>query len=337
MDELAKTCAQLQTLQRSRAWAIKARVLLENNRRANVASMLGYTSAEEDESARKKLFKDADSLIENILKADPTAHPIGGIVHAIELSVTSLVQQQRGFEKQMLPLVRETPAAAWVREPEQNGFGELSLAVVIGETGDLREYANPGKVWKRLGCAPFTSRGKTQMGATWKSKGGLSCEEWTAFGYSPRRRSIAYLIGESLLKKNTLRIAGGGEVDFVTEDAGALASSDTTGDGDLGCETDGRAAVPGPYRQRYLDARAHVEANRPEWTACVCAGTGKTARGGKCKSCKGRGRILLRCHRHGMLLATKLLLKNLWKVWNPHLVTAQPWDAPAGECVTVSE
>ena len=40
-----------------------------------------------------------------------------------------------------------------------------------------------------MGCAPFESDGVMRMGATWKSKGGLSAAEWETFGYSPRRRS----------------------------------------------------------------------------------------------------------------------------------------------------
>jgi hypothetical protein len=75
-----------------------------------------------------------------------------------------------------------------------------SLGTIIGETGDLSLYANPAKVWKRLGLAPFNGK----MPSTWRSgkEGKLSSEEWSAIGYSPRRRSVMYVIGESLVKQN---------------------------------------------------------------------------------------------------------------------------------------
>ena len=50
---------------------------------------------------------------------------------------------------------------------------------------------------------------------------------------------------------------------------------------------------PGPYRKEYEEARAALKLlhpNDPDYPD-------------------------LRCHRHGMLLATKLFLANLWCVW----------------------
>lgn len=76
------------------------------------------------------------------------------------------------------------------------GFGYGGLAMIVGEAGDLGNYANPGKLWKRMGMAPI----KGQCGATWRVKGGLSAAEWEAAGYSPRRRSVMYQITDSMLK-----------------------------------------------------------------------------------------------------------------------------------------
>jgi hypothetical protein len=55
--------------------------------------------------------------------------------------------------------------------------------VVIGETGDLSNYAGVRKVWKRLGLAVYEGRAYS----TWRRKGGLTAEEWTAAGYKPTR------------------------------------------------------------------------------------------------------------------------------------------------------
>lgn len=76
------------------------------------------------------------------------------------------------------------------------GFGYGGLAMIVGEAGDIGNYANPGKLWKRMGMAPV----KGQCCATWRARGGLSAAEWGAAGYSPRRRSVMYQITDSMLK-----------------------------------------------------------------------------------------------------------------------------------------
>jgi hypothetical protein len=132
-------------------------------------------------------------------------------------------------------------------------------------------YANPAKVWRRLGCAPYTFDGKTQMPSTWRGgrSGKLPASEWEACGYSPRRRSIAYLVGDLIVKANKLKQAGAGGV---------------------GVDAEELAARPGPYRVRYDEAKAAVAALHPDYPK-------------------------QRCHYHGMLLATKRLLRELWRAW----------------------
>jgi hypothetical protein len=153
---------------------------------------------------------------------------------------------------------------------------------VIGETGDLSNYANPAKVWRRLGCAPFTKDQETLMGATWRGRSNgkrgtkLHASDWEEFGYSPRRRSISYLIGEGIVKANGL----------------------------------------GPYRKRYDTVKKDYPKKHPDRVKCPdCKGSGEGKRA-KCSKCKGAGKLMKRAHLHAMLLATKSLLKELWVVWN---------------------
>ena len=75
-----------------------------------------------------------------------------------------------------------------------------------------------------------------RMGATWKSKGGLSAAEWEEFGYSPRRRSVAFVFGENLVKLNF--VGGDG---FLETDAGVApdeTESEAVGAGESGSETE---------------------------------------------------------------------------------------------------
>lgn len=79
------------------------------------------------------------------------------------------------------------------------GFGKRSLAVIVAEAGDLSGYANPGKLWKRMGLAPIQKGDVTKAGSTWR-KGGLNAEEWTEAGYSMKRRATMFVIGDVLIK-----------------------------------------------------------------------------------------------------------------------------------------
>ncbi len=62
-----------------------------------------------------------------------------------------------------------------------------------------------------------------------------------------------------------------------------------------------------------------------------CAGTGLTKKENKCAGCAGSGVRKMRSHLHGMLLATKLLLKDLLVQWHKVApgggLTSVPWAA----------
>lgn len=265
--------AELQVLQRQRAVVLKSRNMQSNRLQALVAGTLGYHSGM-PEKERTKKFTEAAALIRRISDGEESDNSLRDVVRVTLVGIDAFNAMKVALEKEMTALAKRLPVAAWVQRPEQRGFGLLFLAIVIGETGDLANYTNPAKVWRRLGCAPHTFNGKTAMGATWRAgkEGKLPAEEWEAFGYNPRRRSIAYLIGEGLMKQN-----------FVRDGAGEMCS-----------ETEG--GVTGPYRARYDEAKARAKEVHPDWSD-------------------------LRCHRHGMLLAAKRLLRELWAEWNKPAMT----------------
>lgn len=258
---------ELQRVQPERAWYMKTRIMLSNRLLHSVAGTLGYRSGLEKVN-RAKIFKEAVLLIKHIKKGEEVESPLYGMVITTSKAIHEFDLMAKLLESDLVRLAKQLPVADWVEERDQLGFGLQSLGTVIGETGDLSNYANPAKVWRRMGCAPWTKDGETHMGSTWRcrtSKRGvvkLEKEDWEEFGYSPRRRSISYLIGESLMKGNYKKAKDSDEVVWC-----------------------------GPYRQRYDESRArylelHTDA-RPIY-----------------------------CHLHGMLLAAKLLYKNLWIEWN---------------------
>jgi len=283
--DVAAISSDLQALQRQRAITIKSRVMQANRLQAVVAGTLGYSSgmAEKD---RLKKFAEASALIKAVAagKADS---PLKIVILTTLIGIDAFDRMQADLEKAMVKQAKRLPVAAWVKAPQQRGFGLLFLAIVVGECGDLANYANPGKLWRRLGCAPWSFGDRTAMGATWRAgkEGKLPAEEWARYGYSPRRRSIAYLIGEGIVKQNT--VAGVMSIDPDCWRAGHGANDGAGGD-PVG-ETD-TITAPGPYRLRYDEAKAAARVAHPDWPP-------------------------LRCHRHAMLLATKRLLRELWVAW----------------------
>jgi len=75
------------------------------------------------------------------------------------------------------------------------GFGRGSLAVIVAEAGELANYPTHSALWKRCGLAVLDGRRQgdpvTQTSA-----------EWLRHGYSPRRRSLLWTIGDALIKGN---------------------------------------------------------------------------------------------------------------------------------------
>ena len=296
-DQVANISATLQGLQRQRSIVLKSRNMQAQRLTAIVAGAMGYDAGKQEKEELKARFAEAGKLIEEVRAGKD--HFLKPVIDSTLIGLDAFENLKDKLEKEMKAAAKQLPVAEWIDQKEQRGFGTLFLAIVIGETGNLTHtgydengkpigYPNPAKLWRRLGCAPWEFGGKCLMGATWKSgrEGKLPAEEWVKYGYSPRRRSITYLIGEGLMKQNM--ITREGKVEWV-----------------------------GPYRAEYDRAKQRAIETRPHWLKCPrCEGTGAGVRkGSSCSNCKGEGRVYKRCHLHAMLLATKLLLKNLWHEW----------------------
>lgn len=280
-DSCPATCRELQELQRRKVATLKSRIMIDNQLAAIVSLELGYHAGLE-EADRKRLRAEAVKLIEAIDAGDDftpdmqvVSDRVSGIVSNTRIARNGFDAYLSGIEKEMVKLAKALPAAKWCLGVR--GFGLLSLATIIGETGDLSLYSNPAKVWKRLGLAPIQGgkNNEVHMPSTWRKSGGLSAEEWTAAGYSPRRRSILFNVGECLVKLN---------------------------DGD--------------YRQRYVEAKVKAFASHPEWDwkPCDKCAAGQLD-GATCKTCGGTGQKCGHAHNHGMLLAVKRLVRDLWRSW----------------------
>lgn len=265
-------CNELCVLQRQRKMALKSKNMQHNQLRANVASEMGYNTSMTPKE-REIAFKKADTKIKQIVD-DDAEFSIASIVKISYTGIKAFNVLVNEREKAMRKLAKQLPVADWVSQPTQKGFGILSLAILIGECGDLTNYKSPGRIWRRMGLIPWTYNGETRMGSTWM-KLGLPNAEWEAFGYNPTRRSIAFLFGENIVKCNG----------------------------------------NGPYRRRYLYAKAKAYADHPEWKWNKCPKCGKRRRK-NCTTCGGSGHTCKQAHRHGMLIASKYMIKYLWRQWH---------------------
>jgi len=152
------------------------------------------------------------AAMENLIPGDPMPRNSNGVgqyhidSHAFHANANSIVFFATVFldqcraelhrnrlipELRMKKLAKQLPVWGWVESIP--GFGALGLAQIIAETGDLNNYANPGKVWKRLGLAVDPEGGRQRKV---KDK-----ETAIWMGFSPRRRSVMWNIGESAIKK----------------------------------------------------------------------------------------------------------------------------------------
>lgn len=100
---------------------------------------------------------------------------------------------EKKAEKEMRRLAMSLPV--WERFGAGiRGFGELSLAIIVAEAGDLALYPKKGHLWKRMGVAQIDG---VRQGSLPKT---APKEAWIAHGYNRQRRSRMFTIGDTLVK-----------------------------------------------------------------------------------------------------------------------------------------
>jgi len=149
-------------------------------------------SIDKDGKEKKEIYAEGAVLFEAILKDNGHISAIGTIVSASVLPlVTSyeVIRRERKLvQKSLVAMASQFPVADWVEN--KHGIGILGVGQIIGETGDLNNYANPAKLWKRMGLHVIEGeRAKKKRG-----KEGIAQE------YSPRRRAVAWNIGDAVIR-----------------------------------------------------------------------------------------------------------------------------------------
>jgi len=179
---------QIRTHHRDRMFAMNQRIRLENALSAFIRTQLGWQQAL-PEPERKKIEKAAKQLIKD------GGGDFAEIVAASKAAAKPFVKIENMHVREMEKLAESLPvwdafgAGIWC-------FGPASLATILGIAGDLSNYPTHSHLWKRCGLAVIDERRQGNPGPH------ASAEEWIRHGYSPRRRSLIYVIGAALVKRN---------------------------------------------------------------------------------------------------------------------------------------
>jgi len=207
---------------------------LESYVRINATSWHAFDDEAERKTANKEVAakikaardgKGDDAIIDAVILTDKAREPAD--------------KARAANERAMEDLARCLPIAPWIETIP--GLGYLGLATIIAETGDLSNYQNVAKVWKRLGYAPYNGlAGSTWKRTTWREgRPALTAEEWIANPFSGHRYAMTHVIAVWLKNKQWI----------------GKAKTD-----------DGVGRPNGKYGEVYAKRRAHTDTTHPDWT-----------------------------------------------------------------------
>lgn len=186
----------IKDLYREIQFIIKQRIRLENALGAFIRSSLGWSKDLPEEEQKRIKEKAAKIIAEGkdkrfaLLIADNLA------------AMKPLKDREESKIKELERLAKKLPV--WKNWAEGvKGFGPKGLGIIVGIAGDLNDWPHLPGLYKRLGLAPYQRvDGVTQAGSTWRMKGGLTGEEWSEYGYSPRNRAAMYAyVGEPIIRQ----------------------------------------------------------------------------------------------------------------------------------------
>jgi hypothetical protein len=239
------------TIEMARSWArqhyfaLSQRKRLGNTLAAQIRTIMGWTlfipepERKVIEKSTVSLIRDAQAYFKAIDAGKDAEEPdhddfdeLRYMLRAGLASTAPYDQLEREANKRLEKIGAALPVSSWWIS--HHYMGARQLAQIIAETGDLNNYPNFRHVWKRMGLAPYQGLAYSN----WR-KGGknaprtLKADEWTEAGYSPRRRSLCFVMS-----------------DVICRSAGQPPK-----DGE-----------PNPYLEVYRQRREHTAVTHPEWT-----------------------------------------------------------------------
>lgn len=235
---LSSTIEAIRAHHRERRFAMGIQQVLDRKLESYIRINKTEWHVGDDEATREKANKEVAAKIKAARKGegDPA---IIKVVRMTDDARGPADAERARHEKEMTALAKQLPVASWVESV--SGFGLLGLATIIAETGDLSNYSNVAKVWKRLGFAPYKGRaGSSWKRPSWhKGDAALTADEWIENPFSGRRYSLIHVISVWLLNKQWI---------------GAAKTDDGVG------------KPNGVYGDVYAKRRVHTAVTHPDWT-----------------------------------------------------------------------
>lgn len=137
----------------------------------------------------------AKVLYDATMKKKPDPHPLGELFWGANLpfiNARNQIEPERlRIEARMEEIAAQFPVVEWWCS--ESGRNLLGLAQIIGETGDLWNYANPGKLWARLCVDVYDGKAKRR-------------QRGVDNAYNAPRRSVSWRIADSLFKGQSERV-----------------------------------------------------------------------------------------------------------------------------------
>jgi hypothetical protein len=187
--EAIATVDQLRNLQKLRHSMIRAqnRLILQAQAIVRIFHMEDDDFA--DDTAKEKARKRVAKIYGEVIAAYESngEHPLLEPITPYIVAQVPLADVRAAYEKRMAKLARTLPVYPWVKSVK--GFGDVSLAEIVGSTGDIGTYKSVSALWKRMGLAVINGRRQGAPG------GDASKEDWIEHGYSGRRRSVMWNVG----------------------------------------------------------------------------------------------------------------------------------------------
>ena len=227
---------EIRTEHRFRRQALKQQQKMDRSLESFVRINCTDWTWDADEKTREKFNREVKAIIAAAREGEGDQN-IVELVLIVEKGRAPFDQLRADKEKRMEKLAATLPAADWVESIR--GAGMLGLATIIAEAGDLSNYSNPAKLWKRLGFAPYDGfAGSTWKRESWRPRK-LEKDEWIENPFSGQRYALMHQIAVWLV--NAQWIAAGKS----------------------GTET---GKPNGPYGEIYAARRAHTAITHPDWT-----------------------------------------------------------------------
>jgi hypothetical protein len=214
-SDVSNICERLTQNQIRRRFMLKSLYRQENMMAARIRQILGWVAPTYDDNAEVgddgKRVESREALkirarARKILSCamdgneqDPEDQSVASaLVFELEIVRQGTKPYRHGIkdaENAMIELAQSLPVYDWKKTVK--GFGELGLAVIVAETGDLSNYATVSKVWKRLGLAPYQGKAASTWNVPkWRGAQTLTSQDWINLGYRKQRRAEVHVFLE---------------------------------------------------------------------------------------------------------------------------------------------